>query len=446
MILRYDKTHRLKVRAVSWHPTLTASGRNRPLLLMLLFLLPVLLFADFEYHSVKQGDTLYGLGKRYGVSVAQIKQLNNLSSDNLSIGQKLKIKEKPKPQAKPKPKPVTSPEPKPAVPAPVTITAPPPPKPAAPVAVATPQPENPGPSPASGQLAVPAQELPKEFYHIVQPGENPYRISQNYGISTQNYFLWNGKQSWDEFDIHPGDKIIIKDPALAKPGSRSEVPPVQQPEAVASPSPATPTVSAARDTVVITKTYTVKPKDTLFSISRANNMTVDEIKRINNLSSNAINVGQVLYLAGTPPSGAPRQSTPPRTEAELEAKDVLRTDLFTPVQGKVVSEFGIRNGKPHKGIDISAKTGTPIYSALDGVVVFSGVQGNYGNVIVVEHPDFVMTVYAHNDQNLVSVNDTVKRGQMIAYIGSTGNATGPHLHFEYRIKGKAINPRKVLSL
>jgi len=79
-------------------------------------------------------------------------------------------------------------------------------------------------------------------------------------------------------------------------------------------------------------------------------------------------------------------------------------------------------------------------------VVFAGVQGNYGNVIVIEHPDFVMTVYAHNDANLVKVNDSVKRGQIIAHLGSTGNATGPHLHFEYRIKGKAINPRKVLSL
>lgn len=446
MILRYDKTHRLKVRAVSWHPTLTASGRNRPLLLMLLFLLPVLLFADFEYHSVKQGDTLYGLGKRYGVSVAQIKQLNNLSSDNLSIGQKLKIKEKPKPKPAPKPKPVAPVETKPATPAPVTITTPPPPTPAPQVAAADPKPETPVANPAPATITAPAEELPKEFYHIVQAGENPFRISQNYGISTKDYFLWNGKQSWDEFDIHPGHKIIIKDPSLAKPIARTETAPVTQPEPVASLTPSTPVAVAIRDTVVINKTYTVKPKDTLFSISKANNMTVDEIKRINNLSSNDIKIGQILYLAGTPPSGAPRQSTPPRTEAELEAKDVLRTDLFTPVQGKVVSEFGIRNGKPHKGLDISAKTGTPIYSALDGVVVFSGVQGNYGNVIVVEHPDFVMTVYAHNDQNLVSVNDTVKRGQMIAYIGSTGNATGPHLHFEYRIKGKAINPRKVLSL
>ncbi|HCM16257.1 MAG TPA: transcriptional regulator, partial [Candidatus Cloacimonas sp.] len=67
-------------------------------------------------------------------------------------------------------------------------------------------------------------------------------------------------------------------------------------------------------------------------------------------------------------------------------------------------------------------------------------------VVVLEHPDFVMTVYAHNEKNLVAVGDTVQKGQQIAMVGSTGNATGSHLHFEYRIKGKAINPRKVLPL
>ena len=117
-----------------------------------------------------------------------------------------------------------------------------------------------------------------------------------------------------------------------------------------------------------------------------------------------------------------------------------------PVDGKVWSEYGLRNGRPHKGIDIGAKQGTPIYAVLDGTVVYSGVQGAYGNVVVVEHPDFVMTVYAHNEKNLVSVNEKVKQGQQIATVGATGNARGAHVRFEYRLKGKAINPRKVLPL
>jgi murein DD-endopeptidase MepM/ murein hydrolase activator NlpD len=115
-----------------------------------------------------------------------------------------------------------------------------------------------------------------------------------------------------------------------------------------------------------------------------------------------------------------------------------------PTEGKVTSEFGLRHGRPHKGIDIANKTGTPIYAVMDGVVLFSGRQNGYGSVIIVEHPDFIMTVYAHNEINLVREGDKVLQGQQIATMGATGNATGPHLHFEYRIKGNAINPRKVL--
>jgi len=174
-------------------------------------------------------------------------------------------------------------------------------------------------------------------------------------------------------------------------------------------------------------------------------MTVEELMQLNNLTSPDIKVGQKLYLSGKP---RPEITTPPEvlTEEEIMKREKIRTDLIMPVEGKVISEYGLRNGRPHKGIDLGAKAGTPIYAVLDGTVVYSGVQGSYGNVIVIEHPDFVMTVYAHNEKNLVNVNDVVKQSQQIGTVGSTGNAQGTHLHFEYRLKGKAINPRKVLPL
>jgi len=154
MILRYDKIHRLKVRAVKAHSAQPGAGLRRRFLVMLVLMLPLLLFAAYDYHSVRKGDTLYGLSKRYGVSVEQIRKLNDLQSDNLSIGQKLKIKE----QAKPKPaasQPNPS-EPKPAVPAPVTITAPPPPA----VAAVTPQPESTSPAPVTQNDPPSLTELP----------------------------------------------------------------------------------------------------------------------------------------------------------------------------------------------------------------------------------------------------------------------------------------------
>jgi murein DD-endopeptidase MepM/ murein hydrolase activator NlpD len=388
----------------------------RVILLFSLFLLPILLFADYKYHTVRKGDTLYALSKRYGVTVAQIQKLNNMSGTNLSIGQRLKIKEIPK--AKPKP---------------------PPPPPAAEPAPAE-QPATPAVEPSASQQEAPAAaqvvELPIEYYHIVKPKDNPYRISQNYGISSKDFFAWNGKSGWDDFDIHPGDKLVIKDPATYVPSGAEQEQPQQ--------STGTPSQqAAAEEAVVVSKTYKVRKGDTLYSIAKAHGTTVDDLKTRNNLSSNSIFVGQNLYIVGSPGSST---LTPSVTLSDLEGTQMIRDDLFLPVQGRVTSEFGLRRGRPHKGIDIAAKSGTPIYAVLDGVVVFSGVQRGYGNVIVLEHPDFVMTVYAHNERNLVSLGDEVKKGQQIAEVGNTGKSTGPHLHFEYRIKGQAINPRKVLNL
>jgi murein DD-endopeptidase MepM/ murein hydrolase activator NlpD len=115
-----------------------------------------------------------------------------------------------------------------------------------------------------------------------------------------------------------------------------------------------------------------------------------------------------------------------------------------PVVGKVTSEFGLRNGRPHKGIDIANKKGTPILAAMAGKVAYSGRQRGYGNVIILEHANSVMTVYAHNETNLVRVDELVKKGQPIATLGSSGVSSGPHLHFEYREQGRAINPRDIL--
>jgi len=398
----------------------------RVFLLFSLFLLPILLFADYQYHTVKKGDTLYALSKRYGVSISNIQKLNNMSGTNLSIGQRLKIKEIPKPKPKPK---------TPATP-PVTITPDPPPAekptpaeraPATPVDPPAVKPE----TPVSPEVT----ELPSEYYYIVKAGDNPYRISQNYGLSSKDFFAWNGKSSWDEFSIHPGDKIVIKNPASYVAPTVAQEEPQQS-----TPAPSQP--AAAEEPVVVSQTYQVKKGDTLYSISKAHGVTVEDLKARNNLTSNSIFVGQTLYVVGTP-KGTPSASV---TLSDLEGTQMIRDDLFTPVQGKVTSEFGLRRGRPHKGIDIAAKSGTPIYAVLDGVVVFSGVQSGYGNVIVIEHPDFVMTVYAHNDRNLVALGDEVKKGQQIAEVGNTGKSTGPHLHFEYRIKGQAINPRKVLNL
>jgi len=189
-----------------------------------------------------------------------------------------------------------------------------------------------------------------------------------------------------------------------------------------------------------------RKKDTLYKIARENGMTVEELKALNNLKSDKLSVGQKIWLVGKPRTLEEEEEEElklPSSSGTLKSEQI-NTNCIVPAEGYVSSEFGLRRGRPHKGIDIANKTGTPIYAAMDGVVLFAGRQNGYGNVIILEHPDFIMTVYAHNEINLVREGDNVVQGQQIATMGATGNATGSHLHFEYRVKGNAINPRKVL--
>jgi len=131
-------------------------------------------------------------------------------------------------------------------------------------------------------------------------------------------------------------------------------------------------------------------------------------------------------------------------ESELEYLDCL-PDL-PPVEGRLSSGFGYRRHPItglrsfHYGIDITNNRGTPVQASGSGVVVFSGWRGTYGKVIIISHGYGYETVYAHNNQLYVSVGDTVEKGDVISAVGNTGNSTGPHLHFEIRLNGKAVNP------
>lgn len=113
---------------------------------------------------------------------------------------------------------------------------------------------------------------------------------------------------------------------------------------------------------------------------------------------------------------------------------------------KVSSHFGPRGRRHHDGIDIPAPSGTPIVAVDTGVVIYSdnGIRG-YGNMIVIAHGDDIFTVYAHNRKNKVDKGERVDKGQKIAEVGNTGRSTGPHLHFEIRVKNKVRNPAQFLS-
>ena len=122
----------------------------------------------------------------------------------------------------------------------------------------------------------------------------------------------------------------------------------------------------------------------------------------------------------------------------------LGINLIKPITGTITSRFGsvssIRSGA-HTGLDIGASSGTPVKVAASGTVVWAGYKGSLGNLVVVQHSNGVQTYYGHCSKIYVSSGQTVSQGQTISAVGSTGNSTGPHLHFEIRVNGVAYNPQ-----
>ncbi|OGL64025.1 MAG: hypothetical protein A3J27_05875 [Candidatus Tectomicrobia bacterium RIFCSPLOWO2_12_FULL_69_37] len=145
------------------------------------------------------------------------------------------------------------------------------------------------------------------------------------------------------------------------------------------------------------------------------------------------------------------------TEQEVGFKEVFEafrekrvmlahTPSILPAKGWVTSTFGSRlsaftGGREfHAGVDIVARVNTPILAPGDGVVITSGRESGYGNIVEIRHMQGIITRYAHNHRNLVRVGQKVRRGDVIAEVGNTGRTTGPHLHYEVRLNGVAVNP------
>ena len=125
----------------------------------------------------------------------------------------------------------------------------------------------------------------------------------------------------------------------------------------------------------------------------------------------------------------------------------LGISLNRPVSGIISSRFGVRSSirsSAHTGLDIATSTGTPVAAAASGTVTFSGWKGSYGNLLVITHSNGIQTYYGHCNKLYVSAGQSVSAGQTVAAVGSTGNSTGPHLHFEIRSNGVALNPQNYL--
>jgi murein DD-endopeptidase MepM/ murein hydrolase activator NlpD len=201
--------------------------------------------------------------------------------------------------------------------------------------------------------------------------------------------------------------------------------------------------------------YVVESGETLADIARRAGVPEEDLLEVNGFHSAAdAYPGKMIFVlfgpgshpdAGPPPEAMPvaaePQSISPSAEPQRKGpKTRFRWPVDSP---KVTSLFGSRWGRPHEGIDLQAAIGTPVYAADEGEIVYAGntVRG-YGNMVVIKHPDQLLTVYAHNSVLQVKVGDHVAAGQRIALSGQSGHATGPHVHFEVR---RAQVPRDPLQ-
>jgi len=223
--------------------------------------------------------------------------------------------------------------------------------------------------------------------------------------------------------------------------------------------------------------YEVKPGDTLTSIARENGVSLDALALENGLADrDSIFAGQLLRLpvdcavhqvrpgetlseiAGTYRVDmsaiafrnglsdvnnimAGRQLLIPRgDEPALPVGGLPARPLAWPLVGAITSPFGLRDGKPHEGIDIAAEENTPIRAAAPGRVVFAGPRGTYGLAVIIDHGGGMRTLYAHCAKVLVSEGNIVDTATVIALAGNTGRSTGPHLHLEVLRNSVPLDP------
>jgi murein DD-endopeptidase MepM/ murein hydrolase activator NlpD len=329
---------------------------------------------------------------------------------------------------------------------------------------------------------------------IVERGETLEIIAHRHGVPVSAIMQANNITS--PAMVHPGMHLVIPRYHAAPVAAISTpVAPVAEPRysgSVAAPVGAPRTALAAPSTV-----HVVTPGETLNSIARLYNKPVMVLAKVNNIPpTTMVRVGDRIVIpdvreqprpaavASAAPVAAPAlSSAPPRTqpaitqssgpnlaaqESPLSARvaaptatqnvsaqentaktaDAGDTPGFRwPVRGRVIQAFGPKpNGLQNDGINLAVPEGTPIKAAEDGVVAYAGNElKGYGNLVLVRHANGFVTAYAHASDILVKRGDTVKRGQVIAHSGQTGNVTSPQLHFEIRKGATPVDPAQYLS-
>jgi murein DD-endopeptidase MepM/ murein hydrolase activator NlpD len=251
--------------------------------------------------------------------------------------------------------------------------------------------------------------------HTVEAHDTPWTIAQDYHLPVQDLLAVNHLRP--PYKLHDGQRLILPPPA----------------------------------------TYVTKPGDNIYRISRTFNVSMTQLAQLNDLREPfAILPGKKLRLPSVMRSPSPLVRTASVTRYTASAP--ARSNFFGwekappsrhaggrfiwPVSGPVISAYGPKaNGLHNDGINIRAPRGAPVRAADDGVVVYAGNElKGFGNLVLLRHNDRWMTAYAHMERLDVRRGQTVRQGDMIGAVGSTGSANSPQLHFEVRHGTEALNP------
>lgn len=306
-------------------------------------------------------------------------------------------------------------------------------------------------------------------------------LAKRYHVTPQAILAANGYKG--PRALSPGQQLIIPHPATAA-----------APAQVMAPVAAAPAAKPIAVMAAPSSSHFVNRGDTLVSIARKNHISAAELARANGLEPSAkLKLGTKLIVPGAktaavaaPAAAAPVAATPvagtlqpvaatpaPATKmaaapvqsarlaqatanveekpAETPAKAAEATGALPtfrwPVRGKVVTSYGAKtNGKSNDGINLAVPEGTPVKAAEDGVVAYSGNElKGYGNLVLVRHSNGYVTAYAHASELLVKRGDTIKRGQVIAKSGQSGEVASPQLHFEIRKGSSPVDPLQFLN-
>jgi len=190
--------------------------------------------------------------------------------------------------------------------------------------------------------------------------------------------------------------------------------------------------------------HVVERHQTLYRICKTYGVDLKGVASLNNISDpSKIETGQRIFIPGANKILKVEIYIDDVAAEQGEKSKVAykKLDFVWPVEGKITDVFKEAENRKHQGLDISSPLGTPIKASNAGKVIYSnsGIKG-YGNLIILRHSEEYVTVYAHNQVNLVEEGTWAEKGQIIGKVGQTGRATGPHLHFEIRKNNKALDP------